>query len=88
MTTRTKPTNCPYCNHNLEALSDLDDKHVPSPGDVSVCINCANILVITKGLGVRIPTPEELNFFESDSYMKKIQYLIRTVVRIEKAKFN
>jgi hypothetical protein len=44
VTHRTTPTLCPTCGHKLDAATGLDHDHKPSPGDLSVCIQCGEIL--------------------------------------------
>lgn len=39
------PTTCPTCGYKLDAASHLEDQTVrPSPGDFTVCFNCAGLL--------------------------------------------
>lgn len=55
---KTPRIHCPRCGNLLSAISDCDG-HTPQPGDFSVCAYCLAVLVITEGLGLRLPTPEE-----------------------------
>lgn len=54
--TRTPACRCPYCGHNLDAAMSGNPKNpdaVPKPGDVSVCISCASVLVFKPDLTLR-----------------------------------
>lgn len=43
--TRLPEQACPVCSHKLDSHTLLFEAHVaPSPGDFSVCIQCATIL--------------------------------------------
>jgi hypothetical protein len=54
-TLRTKPNLCPYCGALLDAAGSFDEEstEVPGPGDASICIGCAGLLVFTEDMGVR-----------------------------------
>ena len=36
--------NCPNCGHGLEQVTAIGHGQEPKAGDVTVCINCAEIL--------------------------------------------
>lgn len=51
VTTRLTETRCPWCEHRLDAATGTDDEpHRPEPGDLSVCIMCASILMFDQEL--------------------------------------
>jgi len=61
--TRMPPCACPYCEHTLDAASegDTDTHGPPLQGAVSICIECANVLVFEgEPLVLRKPTPSEM----------------------------
>lgn len=35
---------CPYCNKLVDMATSTRDNHKPNPKDLSICINCANIM--------------------------------------------
>ena len=61
MTTTDVPlTKCPTCGNAIECATALDDSDaVPSPGDCTVCLECAEVLIFTEGLGLRRSTLAE-----------------------------
>ena len=79
--TDTKENNCPYCNYELDTLSD-EEGATPEEGDISLCANCCNILMLNADLTVRKPTdleisniaPETMEAIENAKI--RIQYLI------------
>lgn len=39
-----RPSFCPFCFKLLDAASILGSEAAPTPGDFTVCIECANVL--------------------------------------------
>lgn len=60
------PSPCPNCGKVLDAATGVDkrrrpnDRMVPRPGNVSVCISCGHICVFDKKLRLRNPTEAEM----------------------------
>lgn len=60
MSIETPQCNCPSCGCKLDAATNLaDERRRPSPGDLSVCINCTSFLVFDDNLILRNLSPEE-----------------------------
>ncbi len=60
-TTRFPKGNpCPTCGKLLDACTSAEGDSSPSPGDLSVCWYCGEILVFGKGMKQRKPTTAEL----------------------------
>lgn len=60
----TVATQCPICGHEFTQASHVpfDQPAFPKTGDVSICIECHNILIYSDDVGhVRKPTAEELS---------------------------
>jgi len=56
---------CPWCGYRFDAAMAADPAYpdaTPSPGDVSVCTSCAQILVFADDLTVRAAMPGEVEF--------------------------
>ena len=60
MSTRTAPTACPACGHRITAASHIDGNMTPKPGDLTVCLYCATLLVFADGLSLRNLTDAEM----------------------------
>jgi len=56
---RTEPTRCPYCGHTLDCASSEQGGDKPEPGDVSICLGCAGLLVFGDDGRTRKPTGSE-----------------------------
>jgi hypothetical protein len=54
-------TPCPSCGYGFDVSSAIDGSGVaPTEGDVTICIQCAEIAVFTEeGRGLRVPTVTE-----------------------------
>jgi hypothetical protein len=84
----TPASHCPYCDNLLDMASgtDKDDPRQPSPGDASVCLHCAQVLIFDPLLTLRKPLPGELEtkYQEApgiESHLRRVQRLVRTTDR-------
>jgi len=69
---------CPYCEAKLDTATDLKTNVMPKPGDISVCINCAQVLVFADDLTLRKPQPGEITMTpEIELYQKAVRGLDR-----------
>ena len=60
MKSRLKTTTCPACGYPITASTAIGSPPVePQPGDASICLACASLLIFTVDLGLREPSPEE-----------------------------
>ena len=74
-------TECPYCNHKFDLIGELRASgRPPRPGAITLCIECANILILDATLAPRRPTVSEwsdvLGNPQYFSELKRIQRLI------------
>jgi len=76
ITTRLKPSMCPACGHELDAATSVFDKVRPTPGDVTVCINCAALLQFTDDLSFKLANTHELTLTVLDQ-LAEIQAAVR-----------
>ncbi len=58
--TKLPPATCPSCGQKLDAATRFEDDLEPSPGDVTICVGCQDVLVFTEELGLRQPTEAEI----------------------------
>lgn len=87
MTTRTPVNLCPSCGHTIDALGRPDGGDIlPRPDDVTLCINCAAVLIINHDLTVRSPTPGELDDMKTDMDLRKLQETIQYINAREAAR--
>lgn len=77
--TRIPEHRCPYCSHQLSAIAELKPQGAPNPGDVTVCINCAGLLVLNDNLQARRPTMDELGQIANSEDWPEIARTVRSV---------
>lgn len=66
-TTRTPVVLCPKCGHTLNAASSIYDPEArPSPGDCTICIECASILLFDFQLRPVLANAAELASMRED----------------------
>lgn len=57
---RDQQRRCPACSAVVDAATAMDGSDAsPAPGDVTVCLYCARVLIFTAD-GLRLPTFEEI----------------------------
>lgn len=79
--TRMPECSCPWCHHKLDSAMAADPNEpdaTPSPGDATVCISCAQILVVTDDLTLRASMPGEI---EITPELRRVQELVRRLDR-------
>lgn len=54
------PSNCPTCDTSFTSVTPLANQPAPRPGSATLCANCAEVLVFTDALTVRLPHREEM----------------------------
>jgi hypothetical protein len=47
---RLSQTQCPWCETPLDSVFDPDERAAPKPGDLTVCIQCASLLMLDENL--------------------------------------
>lgn len=79
---------CPKCGHVLNAAAAVGEVGAvsPEPGDASVCIKCAAVLVYAEGLALRLMTDEEFAGLSASEH-DGIEEVRRAVLRV-RAKEN
>jgi hypothetical protein len=79
-------SRCPFCGHVLSAHAVADgQKTAPSPGDYTVCIECVNVLLITRRLSVRKLSSREYSELRRGPQWRHVSRLIRTILEVKKA---
>ena len=79
--TRVPECSCPFCGHRLDSAMAADPANPdakPDPGDVTICISCAQILVFTDDLTLRASMPGEI---EMTPEVRRVQELVRRLDR-------
>lgn len=79
--TPTPECFCPFCGHRLDVAMAADPANPaasPAPGDVSVCIECAQVLVFTDDLTLRASMPGEIPMTPE---LRRAQQVVRALDR-------
>jgi hypothetical protein len=57
---RIEKQKCPHCGYLLDEADGLTDpKAKPSPGDITLCVNCGEVCVFDDDMKLRVPTIDE-----------------------------
>jgi hypothetical protein len=88
---RTDKQLCPYCGYLFDAVGKPTAR-MPRPGDMSLCLNCANLMVFLTQTTFRKPTEEELLAVSREPVwsdvryeQEKLRWLIKTGFRTKAA---
>jgi len=65
--------SCPYCGKRFDHTSDVESEHVPEPGNITICVGCAGILVFGNNMEIQKPTPDQLEELKSHPAVKRMQ---------------
>jgi hypothetical protein len=55
--------SCPYCGKKFDLTSDLEGENTPEPGNITICLGCAGVLIFGDNMEPKKPDPEELKEF-------------------------
>lgn len=71
MSKKLRKRFCPNCKHQLDAVTHIGFEDVkPSKGDITICINCAEILQFDKNIRPIKLTDITLEELPSDIFQK------------------
>lgn len=59
-TIRLSPQVCPHCGHAIDATTGWGHETGPAPGDISVCMYCAELVAFDENLNFRVLAYDEL----------------------------
>lgn len=70
---------CPYCDHALACTQDMVLNLRPRPGDISLCVYCAQVLIVGEDMRPRKPTDDEQAIANNLPAVHKIKKMIRNL---------
>jgi hypothetical protein len=72
---------CPSCGYKLNRARAVKEEGLPSPGDVTVCIECVAWLVFNEALELRVLPLEEIEALDHETFndMRKVSRAIMQV---------
>lgn len=76
---------CPHCGHRLDLATGIDHTLMPRPGDVSICIECASILIFDDAMMPREPTVDEWKELKETN---QEAFIISQQVKQQRAELN
>lgn len=86
--TRTPETRCPYCEAKLDAASHMDGPlpAKPTAGDFTVCIYCAQVLILDDQIRPRKPIPGEVEavFRAHRAFARRIEKIQRAIRSVDR----
>ena len=83
----TPASYCPGCNYRFDrATSTFDDQVRPKPGDITICIKCATVLIFNGDMSARLATDGDLR--ELDAVTLLEIFRARTAIRFIQTRRN
>lgn len=81
-TTRLAADKCPHCGELIDVTtpSPGNPHAVPEPGDMSVCVTCAESVVFGDGLKLRKPNMDEQLWIANNFHMQLVLTTIRGII--------
>jgi len=86
-TTEVTKGACPYCGYIIEAATG-NGPRPPKRGDVSVCIECLNVVMFNDDLTIVKPDPETFAAVRSNTGLWAYIEFVRLTIRNIKEKNN
>lgn len=71
------PAACPYCGAEIDGYTGVTGDEIPDPGDPSVCVYCAGLLVFDLDRLPREPREDELPALLADPTVMTMQRAVR-----------
>jgi len=81
MDTRTEPSRCPYCGQVMDTHSSVGEDIRPKPGDITICINCAEILQLDDKFALQKINAEILKDIQGDLELYRRIQAIQTAIK-------
>lgn len=77
---------CPNCFHQMDRATCLSrpDNTPPQPGDVTICIRCAAVLVFND-VGVEAPDEDCIRELLTDGHVVAAQKLVRRMISVRRS---
>lgn len=83
-----KKNVCLVCGYDLDGASQINGNNKPKPGDVSICIGCANIAMFDDDLKLRQPNLNEERELLKNPVIAEAQNKILLYLKIREFKLK
>lgn len=73
-------STCPTCGYQVDAATHpVNDKAVPKPGDLSLCMKCGELMTFNDDMTLRLSSIEDVMGLkpEENNLLERTQKLIR-----------
>ncbi len=77
-TTRFKNNDCPSCGFMLNAADGVNHGEAPMPGDITICINCTELLEFSDDMSL-VKLSDDKKKGLSDEETKTINYAVNAI---------
>jgi len=83
-----KKNICSVCGHDLDGATQINGDNKPKPGDVSICVGCANIAIFDDDLNLRQPDLDEEQELLKDQTIAEAQTKILLYLKVRELKLK
>jgi len=83
-----KKNICTICGHDLDGATQINGNNMPKPGDVSICVGCANIAIFDDDLKLRQPNLDEERELLKDQVIAEAQANVLLYLKVRKLKLK
>lgn len=75
---KVKEHRCPTCNYLFDCVTGVKEDSIPKKGDVSICINCGELLYMLSASSCRV-----LLHSEFENFLNKHEREAQMILRIK-----
>lgn len=79
---------CSICGYDLDGASQVNGDNMPKPGDVSICISCANIAIFDDDLKLRQPDLDEERELLKNQVIVEAQIKVLLYLKVKELKLK
>ena len=81
--TRVPESSCPNCGKPLDAAMSTEGDHKPSPGDMTICMDCRHLCAFAEDMSLRELTDDEVVVVAGD---KRVLRAMKALGDLERRK--
>jgi hypothetical protein len=76
----TPKAECAHCGYKIDRAANTVRNEKPHPGDFTICMACAKVLVFNEDLKLRKPSPEETERANKNPWITQVRLAISNIV--------
>ena len=81
--TRVPESSCPNCGKRLDSAMSTEGDRKPSPGDITICMDCRHLCAFAEDMGLRELTDDEVVAVAGD---KRVLRAMKALSDLERSK--